>query len=85
LLAFIEAKHDRITSMHMKDRASKENGAANMPWGQGNTPIKDVLLLMKNKQYKFPASIEVEYAIPAGSDAVKEVAKCVQYAKGILS
>ena len=85
LLAFIEAKHDRITSMHMKDRASKENGAANMPWGQGNTPIKDVLLLMKNKQYKFPASIEVEYAIPAGSDAVKEVAKCVEYAKGILS
>jgi hypothetical protein len=56
-----------------------------MPWGQGNTPIKDVLLLMKNKQYKFPASIEVEYAIPAGSDAVKEVAKCVEYAKGILS
>jgi hypothetical protein len=40
---------------------------------------------MKNKQYKFPASIEVEYNIPAGSDAVKEVAKCVQYAKGILS
>ncbi len=85
LLALIEAKHDRITSMHIKDRTNKEHGSGNLAWGNGDTPLKEILLLMKEKKYKFPASIELEYDIPAGSDAVKEVAKCVAYTKAILS
>ena len=84
LLALIEAKHDRITSMHIKDRKSKQNGGANMPWGQGETPLKEILTLLKEKKYKIPASIELEYDIPAGSDAVKETRKCFEYAKGLL-
>ena len=85
LLALIEAKHDRITSMHLKDRKNKSNGGANMPWGEGDTPIKEILTLLKTKKYKIPVSIELEYNIPAGSDAVKEVSKCVAYAKNSLS
>ena len=85
LLALIEAKHDRITSMHIKDRKNKDNGGQNVVWGQGNTPLKDILGLLKSKKYKFPASIELEYDIPAGSDAVQETKKCVEYAKAILS
>ncbi len=84
LLALIEAKHERITSMHIKDRKSKINGGANMPWGQGETPLKEILTLLKEKKYKIPASIELEYEIPAGSDAVKETKKCFEYAKGLL-
>jgi sugar phosphate isomerase/epimerase len=82
LFALIEAKHDRITSMHIKDRTA--DGKQNLAWGQGDTPIREILLLMKNKKYKFPATIELEYDVPEGSDAVKEVAKCVEYAKNIL-
>jgi hypothetical protein len=82
LFALIEAKHDRITSMHIKDRTA--DGKQNLAWGQGDTPIKEILLLLKNKKYKFPATIELEYDVPEGSDAVKEVAKCVEYAKNIL-
>lgn len=84
LLALIEAKHDRISSMHIKDRTTAEKGAGNVEWGKGDTPLKEILLLMKNKKYKFPATIELEYNIPEGSNAVKEVAKCVDYAKKIL-
>lgn len=84
LLALIEAKHDRITSMHIKDRQNKDNGGKNLVWGQGNTPIKEILTLLKEKKYKIPATIELEYDIPEGSDAVKEVKKCVDYAKKIL-
>jgi len=84
LLALIEAKHDRITSMHIKDRTQPSSGQKNLEWGKGETPIKDILLLMKTKKYKFPVSIELEYEIPEGSDAVKEVAKCVEYARKIL-
>jgi sugar phosphate isomerase/epimerase len=84
LLALIEAKHDRITSMHIKDRHNKVNGEKNMPWGQGDTPIKEVLTLLRKKKYKIPATIELEYDIPSGSDAVKETKICFDYAKQIL-
>ena len=84
LLKLIEAKHDRITSMHLKDRTTKEKGQKNLVWGTGDTPIIEVLQLMKKKKYKFPATIELEYEVPTDSDAVKEVAKCVEYAKKAL-
>ncbi len=84
LMAFLEAKHDRISTMHIKDRSTPEHGAGNLEWGKGDTPIKEMLLMFKAKKYKFPVTVELEYEIPAGSNAVKEVAKCVAYAKNIL-
>ncbi len=84
LLKLIENRHDRITSLHLKDRKTKENGAANLLWGQGDTPIVEVLTLLKEKKYKIPVSIELEYEIPEGSDAVKETQKCLAYAKKAL-
>ncbi|SEO13551.1 Sugar phosphate isomerase/epimerase [Mucilaginibacter gossypiicola] len=80
---FIEKYHDRITSMHIKDR--KFHDGPNQPWGQGDTPIKEVLQLLKNNHYKFPATIELEYKIPDGSDAVKEVKTCRQFAADALA
>ena len=84
-LDFIRKNHARITSMHMKDRKYPENGGQNMPWGQGDTPIKEALQLMKKEGYKFPATIELEYAPPAGSDSEKEIVKCLAYAKAALA
>jgi hypothetical protein len=55
-----------------------------VPWGQGDTPIKEVLLLMKEKKYKFPATIELEYPVPEGSTRVAEIGKCLQYCKDAL-
>lgn len=84
LLALIKAKHNRITTLHIKDRKTKASGGANMPWGQGDTPVKEVLALLKEKKYAIPATIELEYEIPAGSDAVKETKKCLAFAKNAL-
>ncbi len=84
LLAFIEANHKRITSLHMKDRQTKDNGAANLPWGEGDTPIKEILQLLKTNKYDIPVSIELEYTVPEGSNAVKEVNRCFEYAKAAL-
>ncbi len=81
----INAKHDHIMSMHIKDRQTPENGKKNLPWGEGDTPIAEVLQLMRDKKYKFPATIELEYRVPEGSDAVKEVAKCMEYCKNALA
>ncbi|HXA51463.1 MAG TPA: sugar phosphate isomerase/epimerase [Candidatus Acidoferrum sp.] len=79
-------KHSgRIASMHLKDRKKASNGAANLPWGQGETPIKEILMLVRQEKYKFPSSIELEYQIPEGSDAVVETSKCVQFCKNALA
>lgn len=74
--------HDRIINLHLKDRTAD---GGNLPWGQGQTPIKEVLQLMRKEKWTFPANIELEYKIPDDSDAVKEVAKCVQYCKDALA
>lgn len=83
-IALLTAKNDRIGSMHVKDRRNPENGQENRPFGEGDTPIVKVLQLMRDNNYSFPASIELEYKIPEGSDSVKEVAKCVEYCKKAL-
>ncbi len=80
---FILKNYERIVSMHIKDRKFKDG--PNAPWGQGDTPITEVLQLMKRNKYKFPATIELEYDIPTDSDAVKEVIKCREFAVKALS
>ncbi len=77
----ILAKHDRIASAHLKDRQNPEHGKANLVWGTGDTPLVAILQTMKKNKYKFPGTIELEYQIPEGSNAVQEVAKCVEFCK----
>ena len=81
--AFIEKYHERITHVHIKDR--KMNNGPNMPFGQGDTPIKDILQMMKTRKYPFQGTIEFEYTVPQGSDVLTEIAKCVAYCKEALS
>ncbi len=78
-MQFLEKHHDRISSFHLKDRTTPANCALNLAWGTGETPIKPILQLVKKNKWKMPASVELEYNIPEGSDAVKEVKKCVEY------
>jgi sugar phosphate isomerase/epimerase len=84
-LEFIRKNHARITSLHIKDRKFPENGGQNVPWGTGDTPIKEVLQLVKKEGYQFPCTIELEYAPPEGSDSEKEIIKCLAYAKAALA
>jgi len=84
VIEFIEEKHDKIISMHLKDRQRKSNGGGNLMWGKGDTPIKEVVQLIYNNNYKFPVTIEVEYEIPEGSSAIDEVKRCNEYIQNIL-
>jgi hypothetical protein len=83
-IGILKAKHERICSMHLKDRQTPEHNKGNLVFGAGDTPIVEVLHLMRDQAYKFPATIELEYDIPEGSDAVKEVAKCLEYCRKAL-
>ena len=87
---FIKENHARITNLHLKDRKKpvqpiKDTNTPNLPWGQGDTPIKEVLQLLAQEKYTFPANIELEYMIPQGSDRVAEVRKCFDYCKAALA
>lgn len=83
-LDILKKKHDRILSMHMKDRQTLANGQDNLPWGEGDTPLVEVLQLMRDQKYKFPGTVELEYQIPEGSNAVMEVKRCVDYCRKAL-
>ena len=84
-LQFLNKFHDRIASFHLKDRTTPANGEKNLAWGTGDTPLKQILQTGKRNQWKMPATIELEYDVPQGSDAVKEVVKCLQYCKDALA
>ena len=77
-VAYLDANHARITNLHLKDRG--RNQGNNVPWGEGNTPIKEVLTLLRTKKYDIPANIEFEYR----GEAVAEVRKCFEFCKAVL-
>jgi len=80
-VAYITEHHDKIVTLHIKDR--KKNHGANLPFGQGDTPIGPVLHLLRDKGWKIPANIEYEYGKP-GMDTIAEVKKCFAYCKQAL-
>ena len=83
---FIRKYHDRIFSIHIKDKTGPhtEQPDANQVFGQGETPVAEILLLIKNEGLPIYVDIELEYAIKPWSDQVKETKTCVQYLRNIL-
>lgn len=80
-VAYIREHHDRITNLHLKDR--KKNQGDNVPWGTGDTPIREVLQLLKKERWPIRAYIEYEHKGDAG--AIDEVKKCYAFAKSALA
>ncbi|HKQ87600.1 MAG TPA: hypothetical protein VJS43_12630 [Candidatus Acidoferrales bacterium] len=82
---FLDKFHGRVASFHLKDRTLPDHCSLNLAWGTGDTPIKQILQLVEKNKWPIPATIELEYEIPEGSDAVKEVAKCLAYCRTALA
>jgi len=83
---FIRDYHDRVANLHLKDRlrrAEDRNDQNTTEWGKGDTPIAEVLRLMRDQRYTFAACIEYEYA--GKGTAVEEVRKCLDYARAALT
>jgi len=78
--------HDRMRSIHIKDKTGPRHATpnANRPFGQGETPIADIILLLKKEKWPIRVDVELEYPIPEGSDAAKETKKCIDYMRNIL-
>ena len=76
---FLDEHHADIVTLHIKDR--KKNQGDNVVFGTGDTPIREVLDLLRRKKFKIPANIEYEYK---GADTTAEVRKCFEYCKKAL-
>ena len=89
LLNFILKNHSRICSLHLKDRQAAKplnlGASDNQIWGKGDTPIIEVLQLVRDNSFKFTSSVELEYRIPDGSNRVKEVIRCYEYCNQALN
>jgi sugar phosphate isomerase/epimerase len=80
-VAYIREHHASITNLHLKDR--KKDQGPNTAWGTGDTPIRDVLQLLKKERWPIRAYIEYEHRGDAGP--VEEVKKCFAFAKSALA
>jgi sugar phosphate isomerase/epimerase len=80
-MAYIREHHANITNLHLKDR--KKNQGDNTPWGQGETPIREVLQLLKKERWPIRAYVEYEYK--GAETPVDEVKKCLAFAKDALA
>ncbi|HEV2233296.1 MAG TPA: sugar phosphate isomerase/epimerase [Terriglobia bacterium] len=82
-VAYLREEHKHIVTLHIKDR--KKNHGANLPFGEGDTPIVEVLHLLRDNHWKIPANIEYEYGNEKkGLDTVSEVKKCYEYCRKAL-
>lgn len=82
----IEKYHKLIPMIHMKDKTGPKSNPpdANRAFGKGEVPIADVLLLIKKEKWPIDVFVEMEYPVPEGSDAAKEVVKTIEFMRNIL-
>jgi len=80
-VAYIREHHADITNLHLKDR--KKHQGDNVPWGQGDTPIREVLQLLKKERWPIRAYIEYEHRGAAGP--VEEVKTCTAFVRQALA
>jgi sugar phosphate isomerase/epimerase len=80
-VAYLREHHASITNLHVKDR--RRDQGDNVPWGTGDTKIREVLQLLKQQRWPIPAYVEYEYR--GEGTPVAEVKKCVDYARAALA
>ncbi len=77
-LSFVEAHHERIAMIYLKDRRKDRTS---VPWGQGDTPVGDVLRLARDRKYQWHCFVDCDYKT---ADRPGDVKRSYAYAKRAL-
>jgi sugar phosphate isomerase/epimerase len=78
-LKFVQDYHDRITLIYLKDRRKDR---LSVPWGEGDTPLREILRLIRDKQYPIRCYIDCDYNT---GDRPADVKRSFEYAKAALA
>lgn len=79
-VAYLRENHANITNLHVKDR--RRDQGPNVEWGTGDTPIREVLQLLK--QNKWPIAAYLEYEYKGEGTPVEEMKKGLAYMRAAL-
>jgi sugar phosphate isomerase/epimerase len=81
VMPFLREHHDKFISLHLKDRKKDKSS---VPWGEGDSPVREALLLIQEKKYSIMGYIDCDYPTAPGGDRVADVKRCMAYAKSVL-
>jgi len=82
VLKFIEDTHDRVFSLNLKDRTK---AGVSVPWGEGDSRLKEVLQLIRNRKYPIRCYIDCDYATAEGGSRLTDIQRCFDFAKTVLA
>lgn len=77
--AFLKARHDRIIDLHIKDR--RRAGGPDVRFGEGDTPVAEILRINRDGGYHIPANVEWEVR---DSDPGASLRTCLEYCRRAL-
>jgi sugar phosphate isomerase/epimerase len=77
-LQFVEAHHGRIALLDLKDRRKDRTS---VPWGEGDTPLGQILRLIRDRKYPIRCYIDSDYPT---ADRPGDVKRSFEYAKQAL-
>jgi sugar phosphate isomerase/epimerase len=80
-VAYLREHHANITNLHVKDR--RRDQGPNVEWGQGDTPMRQVLQLLKQNQW--PIAAYLEYESKGAGTPVEDVKKGLEYMRAALA
>jgi sugar phosphate isomerase/epimerase len=80
-VAYLREHHANITNLHVKDR--RRDQGPNVEWGTGDTPIREVLQLLKRNKWPIAAYLEYEYK--GAGTPVDEVKKGLAFMRAALA
>jgi sugar phosphate isomerase/epimerase len=80
-VAFLRRHPDRITHLHMKDR--KRDEGPGTVWGEGDAPLKELLVIIRDQKLPIPAIVEYEYR--GTGTGLEETIKCMNFMRTALT
>jgi sugar phosphate isomerase/epimerase len=75
---FIEDHHESVAMLYLKDR---KKDRTSVPWGEGDTPMTQILHLIRDSSYKLRCFIDCDYKT---TDRPADVKRSFAYAKAAL-
>ncbi len=80
VMPFVQKNHARIYRLELKDR---KRDKTSMPWGEGDTPVREILLYVRDNHLPIRCYIDCDYA-PANEQRIESIMKCRDFIRTVI-